>query len=233
MSTSQGVGAKGAVRRVRRVTLAAVALALCVAPVAGAHAPDKHGGGAIVAPAKDKWWGEVWAQLYSLPLSENPFVGNGNHCMTVGHKVLQSWGGLPCTIERGTRFTLGFGSGWSNVEDPFPQTRAEQLAAAFDLDQFVVSFTVAVDADAPVEIRTPRFQVFSPQRAVLLPEDNIIDDPENNIDLPAQPITLSAHGWTAVVRKLGLGQHTIVADVGLADGNHLVVPHSITVVPRR
>jgi hypothetical protein len=70
-------------RHLRRTVLAAVAVALCVAPVAGAHDPHRDRGGAVVAPAKDKWLGESWAQLYSLPVSENPFRGNGNPCLTL------------------------------------------------------------------------------------------------------------------------------------------------------
>ena len=55
-------------RHLRHIVLAAVAVALCVAPVAGAHDPDKDHGGAVVAPAKAKWLGEFWAQIYSLPV---------------------------------------------------------------------------------------------------------------------------------------------------------------------
>jgi hypothetical protein len=180
----------------------------------------------VVAPAKDKWLGEFWAQIYSLPLSENPIVGNGNPCLTVGHKVIQEVGG-PCTIEQGTALTLGFGSAWSNVEDPFPETRKEQLAVATAADrEFVAGMTVTVDGGDPVEIRTPRFELFSPQRTVLLPADNGL-----GVDGP-QIVTLSAHGWGAVVRKLGVGEHEIVGDTLFTDGEHFVVPHILTVVPR-
>ena len=34
--------------------------------------------------------------------------------------------------------------------------------------------TVTVDGGDPVEIRTPRFELFSPQRTVLLPADNFL-----------------------------------------------------------
>jgi hypothetical protein len=85
---------------------------------------------------------------------------------------------------------------------------------------------VTVDGGDPVEIRTPRFELFSPQRAVLLPADNIL-----GLDGP-QTITLSAHGWGAVVRKLSVGEHTIVGDTLFADGEHLVVTHIVTVVPK-
>jgi hypothetical protein len=214
-------------RHLRLSILAAAAVALCLAPATGAHALHKDGGGPIVAPAKDKWLGELWAQLYSLPVSEHPFEGNGNPCLKVGHDVIQAIGG-PCTIERGTAFTLGFGTAWSTVEDPFPQTRREQLAVAREADyESVAAMTVTVDGGDPVQIRTPRFELFSPQRTVLLPADNFL-----GLEGP-QIVTLSAHGWGAVVRRLGIGQHNIESDTLFTDGTHAVVPHHITVVARR
>jgi hypothetical protein len=209
----------------RLLALTTLAITLCAAPAAGAHDPHKERGGGVVAPAKDKWLGESWAQIYSLPLSENPFAGNGNPCLTLAHKVIQEIGG-PCTIEQGTAFMLAFGSAWSNVEDPFPQTREEQLAVATAADrEFVAGMTVTVDGGDPVEIRTPRFELFSPQRTVLLPADN-------GLGVPSQIVTLSAHGWGAVVRKLGVGDHDVVGDTLFADGEHFVVHHILTVVPR-
>jgi hypothetical protein len=199
--------------------LATVAVALCAAPAAGAHGP-------AVEPAKDKWLGEFWAQIYSLPTPENPFAGNGNPCLTVGHKVIQEVGG-PCTVEQGTALTLGFGTAWSNAEDPFPETRREQLAIARDADrEFVAGMTVTVDGGDPVEIRRRRFELFSPQRTVLMPADNVWGLAGPRI------VTLSAHGWGAVVRNLGVGTHEVVGDTLFTDGTHFVVPHVITVVPR-
>ena len=81
-------------RHLHWIVLAAVAVALWAAPVAGAHDPHKDHGGAVVAPAKDKWLGESWAQIYSLPLSENPFAGNGNPCLTLANKVIQEIGAI-------------------------------------------------------------------------------------------------------------------------------------------
>jgi hypothetical protein len=216
----------------RLLALTSLAIALCAAPVASAHDPHKDRGGAVVVPAKDKWAGESWAQIYSLPISENPFFGNGNPCLTLANKVIQEIGGH-CTIEQGTTFTLGFGSAWSSAEDPFPQTRREQLALATAQDrEGLVRATVTVDGGESVEIRTPRFEVFSPQRTVLLPEDNILDNPDENIDIPSQTVTLSAHGWNAAIRGLSVGEHTIIGDALLADGSDVAVPHGITVVPK-
>src|SRR3954449_8273813 len=155
-----GLHEEDAMRHLRWIVLAAVAVALWVAPVAGAHDSHKGRGGAVVAPAKDKWLGESWAQIYSLPLSENPFAGNGNPCLTLANKVIQEIGG-PCTIEQGTTFFTGFGTAWSSAEDPFPQTRAEQLALAIASDrENVAGYTVTVDGGDPVDIRTPRFELF-------------------------------------------------------------------------
>jgi hypothetical protein len=199
--------------------LAAVAVALCAAPAAVAHDP-------VVAPAKDKWLGEFWAQIYSLPVPENPFAGNGDPCLEVGRNVIQEVGG-PCTVKEGTALTLGFGTAWSNAEDPFPETRREQLAIARDADhEFVAGMTVTVDGGDPVEIRRRRFELFSPQRTVLLPADNILGVPGPRI------VTLSAHGWGAVVRGLRVGTHEVVGDTRFTDGTNFVVPHVITVVPR-
>jgi hypothetical protein len=219
-------------RHLRPTVLAAIAVALCVAPVAGAQSAREDRGGAVVAPAKDKWLGESWAQIYSLPLSENPTAGNGNPCLTLANKVIQEIGG-PCTIEQGTTFMTFFGSAWSSAEDPFPQTKAEQLAVAIAWDrENVVGVTVTVDAGHPVQIRIPRFELFSPQRTVLLPEDNILDNPEAGIDVPAQTVTITAHAWGAAVRKLSLGEHTIVVDVTFSDGFVYSAPHIVNVVPK-
>ena len=56
-------------QHLRLTVLAALAVALCLAPVAVAHDLAKRGG-AVVAPMKDKWLGEFWAYLYALPITE-------------------------------------------------------------------------------------------------------------------------------------------------------------------
>ena len=185
-------------RHLRHTVLAAVAVALCLAPVARAQNPRKDGG-AVVAPAKDKWLGESWAQLFAIPLAENPFAGNGTQpCLTLANKVIQEFGG-PCTIEQGTTFTTAFGSVWTNADDPMDDTRAEQLAVALAIDREIVrDVTVTVDDAMPVSIHTPRFELFSPQRTVLLPPDAIFELHGPEI------ATLTAHAWGAAVRKLSV-----------------------------
>ena len=93
--------------------------------------------------------------------------------------------------------------------------------------------TVSVDGGRPVQIRRPRFELFSPQRTVRLPEDNLLDNPDEGIDVPAQTVTLSAHAWGAAVRGLSLGGHDVVADVRFANGEHGVAPHLLDVVAKR
>jgi hypothetical protein len=213
-------------RHLRHTVVAAVAVALCLAPVAGAQSPREDRGGAVVAPAKDKWLGESWAQLYSLPLSENPFAGNGNPCLTLANKVIQEIG-RPCTIEQGTTFMTYFGSAWSSAEDPFPQTEAEQLALAVAIDHEIVrAVTVTVDDGPTVDIHTPQFELFSPQRTVLLPPDAIFDLHGPKI------ATLTAHAWGAAVRKLSLGEHNVVVDITFSDGFTDSAPHILNVVPK-
>jgi len=212
-------------RHLRHTVLAAVAVALCIAPVASADG-SQPGGDAVVAPAKDKWLAESWVQQYSSP------AGELDPCVMVANKVIQEFGDH-CTIEQGTTFTLGFGTAWSSAEDPFPQTRAEQLALAVAADYAnVVGMTVTVDGGDPVQIRVPRFELFSPQRTFLLPEDNGLDNPEEGIDVPAQTVTLTAHAWGAAIRRLSVGEHNVVGDVLFANGEHGIRPHPLTVVPR-
>jgi hypothetical protein len=214
-------------RRLRSTVLVTLAVTLSVVP--GVAAAQQHNGsGAVVAPMKDAWLGASWAYSYSLPSTENPVP-----CLPLANKVIQEPSGGPCTIEQGTALMLRFGTAWSTAEYPFPQTAAEQLALAVAADlENVVGMTITVDGGDPVDIHIPRFELFSPQETALLPEDNILDNPDEGIDVPAQTVTLSAHAWGAVIRKLSVGEHIVVADVYFADGGHGTGPHLVTVVPK-
>ena len=144
--------------------------------------------------------------------------------------MIQEPSGGPCTIEQGTALAVSFGTAWSTVDDPFPQTRAQQLALAMAENRAnVVGMTVSVDGARPVQIRTPRFELSSPQRTAWLAEDNYLEQPGR---VPAQRITLTAHAWGAVIRKLSVGEHNVVVDVLFANGEHNPKPHLLTVVPK-
>ena len=215
-------------RHLRPIVLATVAVALCAAPVA-AH--DRHG--AVVTPANAKLVSEGWAQLYGLPLAENPWAGNGDDpCVEVGRDMIVAVNGGPCTIKYGTALMLGWSTGWSNAEDPNPQTEAEQRALALDADRPYTKITVKVDRDRPVDILRRRFELFTRQRTVQLPEDNILDgyDPDFP-EVPARPITSTAHGWMALVRNLRPGPHKIVL-ASVYAGDLSAVTFDITVVRR-
>jgi hypothetical protein len=208
-------------RRFRNTLLVALALMLCAAPAAGARNQGKDHDGLVTA-SKGRLVAEAWAQIYSLPTSENPLAGNGNPCLTVGHKVLEAVGGGPCTITQGTALLLYLGSVWSNAEAPFPADEAAQRAVALAADQSVSEIQVTVDDGDPVDIQRARFELFSPQRTVQLPAENILG-------VPAQTVTLTAHGWSALVRNLRPGPHNIIV-TALWDGVRITAPHVINVV---
>jgi len=211
-------------RHLRRTLLAALAVGLCASSTPVAHASREDRSGAVVVPAHGNLVGEFWAQIYSLPVDENPFAGEGDPCLTVARNVIQAVPG-PCTIKQGTALILGFGTAWSNVEDPFPVDEEAQRALALAADQAVLEMRLTVDDGDTINIRTSRFEVFSPQRTVELPDENILG-------VEAQTVTLTAHAWAAVVRNLRPGQHTITLEVVFADGV-FTVPHIINVVPRK
>ena len=197
--------------------LAAFAVALYAAPVAGAHHPE-------VTPAQGKLVVEAWAQLYALPVSENPLAGNGDPCLVVGHKVVHPVEDAACTVRRGTAIMVGFAPSWSNAEDPFPATEAEQRAVLRDFNRGFTEISVVVDDGAAVDIHRRRYAVSSPQRTVRLPEDNILG-------VPPQTVTLTAAGWVVLVRNLRPGRHTIVTKA-LYAGEQWTNTRVVTVVRR-
>jgi hypothetical protein len=217
-----------AVRHLRSAVLATVAIALCAAPPAGAH--DPHPGHAVVTPSNGKLLGEYWAQIYSLPVSENPFAGNGDPCLTVARGVLQeAIGGVTCTVEQGTAFTTAWTTAFSDVEPPpfFGADKAAQRACALAADEATIrALQLSVDGGPPIDIHRRRFESVSPQRTVQLPEDNLLG-------IDPRTATLTVHGWGAVVRNLAIGQHIVTLDVAFADGGSFSFPHFITVMPRR
>ena len=188
-------------RHLRLTVLAASAVALYAAPAAGAHHP-------VVTPAQSKLPGEGWAQLYALPVSINPRAGNGDPCLIVGRKVVNPVGNASCTVRQGTSIMVGFAPSWSDAEDPFPVTRAEQLAVLREFNQGFTEISVVVDG-ARVDIHRRPYEVTSPTRTV----------------------TLTASGWVVLVRNLRPGRHEIVSEA-LYAGERWIETHEITVVPR-
>jgi hypothetical protein len=71
-------------RHLRHLVLAALAVAMCTAPVASAHA-QRTGGGHLVPPnarvdglTAGDVMGEAWYRNLALPVAENPLFGNGD-----------------------------------------------------------------------------------------------------------------------------------------------------------
>jgi hypothetical protein len=214
-------------RHLRSTVLTALTVALCTAPPAAGHDPHQGRGRAVVTPSNGKLLGEYWAQIYSLPVSENPFVGNGDPCLTVARGVLlEAIGGVTCTVEQGTAFTTAWGSSCSNVDPPpfFGADQAAQRACALAADQAVLALQLSIDGAPPIDIHRPRFESISRQRTVQLPADNIVG-------IDPQTATLTAHGWGAIVRNLSVGQHVVALDIVLADGSGSF-PLFINVIPR-
>jgi hypothetical protein len=212
-------------RHLHRAVSAAIAIALCTAPAVLANDAHHYHRGPTVTPSTGELMGELWSQLYSVPLPENPaFGGNGDHCLKLARRVVEAVEGGPCNVSKGTVDVIGLGTAWSSAEPPFPTTQADQQAISLAADVgFFARIRLIIDNGAPIDIRTPRFELFSQQRTVQLPEDNIAG-------APAQTATFSAHGWFARIRGLRPGHHTIVQDALLVDGDHQTLAYTINVL---
>jgi hypothetical protein len=202
----------------RPTVLAALAVALCAVPVAAADGSHEHGRSAAVVPVHQvagtpagEFIGANFARGYATPVGETP---PANPCQTVGdtHQALvmgPNGETNTCTVDRRTQLVIfGLGSACSDVE-PAPFFGADEAAqracvVAFD-HEFVTALRVTVDDDAPVDFRTERFEVISPQQTLQLP-------PDNAFGVPAGPATLVAHAWMAQLRTLRPGQHTVSVD---------------------
>ncbi len=199
-----------------RIVVAALTLAVLAAPIAAAHGPQKDGG-AFIAPARGggltggELLGEDWAQGLARPFSSDPLSGS---CRTLVRNVLIPAygpdGTATCTATKHTRLFIFFGTAYTSLDDPFPQTEEDQLAAAVAADQAIHALTVTVDGRA-TNIRRRRFELFSPQRTVQLPADNYYGVPAGTT------LTFTAHAWGAVIRKLRPGQHTVTMEVVAPD----------------
>jgi hypothetical protein len=163
---------------------------------------------------------EELRQVLELPLDANPAAGNGNNCLWAGHrqKVLIVWTtGAPapvpvCRVKPGTPvFFYVLGGECSSVEAPpwFGRTEREQRncmlrflrTTPFD------AILVGIDDRPGVSIASDRFLTVSRQGAAFLPDPNIFGVPGN------RRATFVAAGYTALIRSLRPGSHTITATI--------------------
>jgi hypothetical protein len=206
----------------RRFVLAALAVALCAAPIAGAHTPSKDGG-RIVTPdhtfgglSGGEAMGLSWVRVYSLPEAENPLFGNGEQCVRLGRqrRVLKIYG-PECTVPQGTAVLInGFANTCSDAEPPpgFATGKAAQRKCAKEFPlPFLGSIHLTLDGGEPVDIHKRRYEIFSPQMKVQVPEDHPFATPGAH--------TLTAWGWQAWVTKLSPGRHTIRTELTFTDGS--------------
>jgi hypothetical protein len=199
----------------RRIIWATLAVALCVATVAAGYNPARQRD-AVIAPARGggltggELLGEAWARSLAQPTGQaDAFAGS---CVTLAHDVIAPHfgdnGTATCTGTRATQLLVFWGSECSNRDTPATYTRAAQLACARTADRAIKALTVTVDGGDTVDIVRPRFELFSPQRTIVLPPDNVFGTAERTA-------TFTAHAWGAVIRSLRPGRHTVRFAVAL------------------
>ena len=195
---------------------------LCAASVAAAHASPR-GGDAVVAPAHGggmtggQLLGEAWARA-NYSNAPNPLNGS---CETLARDVLiahyDNDFSARCQATQRTRLFLFFGTVCFNVEENVGDTEEAQLACAIGSDESIRELNLTVDGETTALVNQ-RFELFSPQRTVQLPEDNVFGESE---------VTLTAHAWGAVVRRLRPGMHTVTMELVAPDWGE---PTTFTVV---
>lgn len=181
-----------------------------------------------------KLLGEEFRQLLELPVEENPLAGNGDNCLSAGHRdkvlilftVPEPADPAECTIPPGTPvFFSSFFGECSNVEGPpfFGATATEQRKCALDflranpIDKILVS----IDEGTPVNIGVRRYLAVAKQGTVQLPESNILGAPD-----PGEA-TFVVAAYSALLRSLPRGTHTINVEVvgGPFAGTNRAVVH--------
>ena len=164
--------------------------------------------------------GEEFRQLLELPVDANPLAGNGDNCLSAGHKekililftVEQSKPPAVCEVKPGTPvFFSSLFAECSSVEDPpfFGATEQAQRecvrhgleGAAFD------AILVTIDGGSPVSIGLESFLVFSGHETVDLPDPNILGVPGN------QQTTFVVGAYSLLLRPLPPGSHTITVEI--------------------
>jgi hypothetical protein len=138
-------------------------------------------------------------------------LGRRGEILQVGPNGQDGGRTVTCTVKPGTPiFVFGFGSACSDVEldDWFGADEAAQRACARKHTHAdVLAVHVTVDGEAPVDIRSDRFEVTSPQMTAVLPADNPFHKPAGTT------AHFVADIYAAAIRGLTPGQHTIVVDV--------------------
>ena len=198
------------IKHLRLVAVTTVAIALCAPPVASAH---DHGRPAVSpAAGGGMTGGELLGQGWAVGPWTADDPANG-HCVTLAPGVISprpADGPATCTATPSTLFFVQFGSSCFNFEVPAgsgdPDDEAVQLACARTFDEEVAKVRLVVDG-RPVNTKTPRFELVSPQRSVVVPPNSFFD-PSLGLE-PGDVVTFTAHGWGAVVHDLRPGVHTV------------------------
>jgi hypothetical protein len=191
-----------------------VAALICAGPAAARS--EGHRDGARVVPAH-VIHGVTGGELLGVAFAPSYTGVATPDCRRLGRRseILQAGpngGTVTCTVKPGTPiFVFGFGGACSDVElgSPFGAEgeAAQRTCARATTHEFVLAVQVTVDGAAPVDIRSDRFEVTSPQMTAVLPEGNPF----------GQPAGTSAHFvadiYAAAIRGLTPGRHTVVVDV--------------------
>lgn len=238
------VGAlRGRYRRYRceRAMSAMVAMAAAVCMVAGSPAQATTKDSVVVDASKrvagftaGQLLGEEYRQLLELPLDANPILGNGDNCLSAGHKdkvliLFTTKAPTPtavCNVKPGTPvFFSSLSAECSSVEAPpfFGKTEKQQRQCTLDYLRATPlrAILVTIDGGAPVNIGLDRFLAVSGQGTVYLPDPNILGVPGN------RQATFVVAAYSALLR-LPPGSHRITvtivgAPVGLAGTTRAVV----------
>lgn len=164
--------------------------------------------------------GEEFRQLLPLPLAVNPFAGSReNTCRSAGNKdkVLILWTtpapGAPtvCNVKPGTPVFFSTLSGeCSNVEAApfFGKDAAAQEACAREFLRTTPFDAILVSIDGvSVNIGVPSFLAVSGQQTVNLLDPNVL------VSGSRQGVTFVAAAYSALVRPLPPGSHTITVTI--------------------
>jgi hypothetical protein len=226
---------------VRKTAMVAIA-AVCMVTGSLAQAARKDSG--VVDASKrvagfnaGELLGEEVRQLLELPPDANPLLGSReNNCLSAGHKgkVLLLWttpapaAPTVCNVKPGTPvFFFTLFAECSSVEPPpfFGATEEEQRQCALDNLGATLgdAILVSIDGGPPVNIGLDRFLTVSGQGTAELPDPNIFG-------VDAEQATFVAAAYSAMVRPLSPGAHTVAVTIvgGTFPGTNRAV---VNVVP--